>query len=84
MANMKIDSDRRPSTTTAPLSFLVGALLTGRAPFIMGFYEGRATYIGKIKLEFLEKIRDDIKFESVEDLKKQIENDIKKVQEIKL
>ena len=41
-------------------------------------------YDKEIKLEFLEKIRDDIKFESVEDLKKQIENDIKKVQEIKL
>lgn len=36
-------------------------------------------YGQKIKLEFLEKIRDDIKFDSIDKLKKQIEKDIEEV-----
>ncbi len=41
-------------------------------------------YGQKIKVEFIEKIRDDIKFESVENLKKQINEDIKKVKDLRL
>lgn len=41
-------------------------------------------YDKEIKVEFLEKIRDDIKFESVEDLKEQIKSDIEKVSKINL